>query len=65
MNNDMAMFSFHARIETFSQWPHTDCNCTPEKVKLFNISKYFLEEACHYTNKKWYKSKIALIFIIL
>ena len=44
MNNDMAMFSFHARIETFSQWPHTDCNCTPEKVKLFNISKYFLEK---------------------
>merc|ERR1712150_335889 len=32
MNNDMAMFSFHARIETFSQWPHTDCNCTPEKL---------------------------------
>ena len=29
---DKEMFSYHKRIETFKEWPHTDCNCTPEKV---------------------------------
>ena len=32
MAPDKDMFSYHKRIETFKEWPHTDCNCTPEKV---------------------------------
>jgi len=32
MNQDMEMFSFHNRLESFAQWPHVDCNCTPEKL---------------------------------
>ena len=40
MAPDKEMFSYHKRIETFKEWPHTDCNCTPEKVII--IRGYFL-----------------------
>ena len=36
MAPDKEMFSYHKRIETFKEWPHTDCNCTPEKVIIFS-----------------------------
>lgn len=32
MEKDAEMFSYHIRLKTFSQWPHVDCNCTPEKL---------------------------------
>ena len=35
MNENMEMFSYHSRLGSFSQWPHVDCNCTPEKVTYF------------------------------
>ena len=39
MNQDMEMFSFHNRLESFAQWPHVDCNCTPEKVITYFIQR--------------------------
>ena len=43
MAPDKEMFSYHKRIETFKEWPHTDCNCTPEKVIIsygYRLAKF-------------------------
>ena len=37
MNENMEMFSFHNRLESFEQWPHVECNCTPEKVLYLEL----------------------------
>ena len=37
MNENMEMFSYHNRLGSFEQWPHVECNCTPEKVLYFKL----------------------------